>query len=851
MQLVLMQKKYVVSAIIAASVVFCAAIVTSILVREEQVDNLSTLLDAKAQNISTKLEERIDARRVVATFIRNELIQSERNFEAHFDSLSATAYQQLGDLQAFNWTDAQGVVRQVTPRAGNEAALDLDLTRIEPAWAALRRSAELDTLQFTAPITLAQGGRGFTGYLPVRKDGVVRGYLNLVFRSAPLIDSILSGEKAGRFEVHVADNGSPIYGEPPDSRSQIPGSSRTIEVGGRTWTILVQPSAALIGASQSKLDEFILLGGLLLALVTGHFINEASRSKSELREREERFSLAMRGASDGLFDWNYSTGECYYSPRWFQMLGYEPDELESSFETFTSLLHPEDADDVLVDPVELFETGTTSMEKEFRMRHKDGSWRRIMSRAYMLRTPDSVIRIVGTHLDITQRHERQRELERVAITDALTGLYNRRGLDALLAREAAALAPGQRLAVFHLDLDKFKPINDRYGHKAGDNALRITARRLLEHPASLDLIARVGGDEFLIAVRSSGEDAAVTELATQLIETVSAPFVWNGKHCRLGASIGISLTQPDEQVSVERLIADADIALKLAKRNGRGRSVTFSEDMRQSAVRAAEIVSDIERGLDQKEFVAHFQPQVSMATLEILGFEALARWNHPDEGLLLPGVFMPHADHSRLIESIDDQVIKHACRTLGSLTGDGLSNASVSINLSTAQLSDPTLLERLTWTAAEFHVAPGRVFIEILESTLLSERTANVIENVRMLADAGFQIALDDFGTGHTAISSLLNYPVTRIKLDRSLISNLHADQKRQAIILAMIELGERLKIEVLAEGMENEADFLFLQKAGCTSAQGYFIAHPLPETALHGWVTNWQTKSQRQTGTA
>lgn len=268
--------------------------------------------------------------------------------------------------------------------------------------------------------------------------------------------------------------------------------------------------------------------------------------------------------------------------------------------------------------------------------------------------------------------------------------------------------------------------------------------------------------------------------------------------------------------------------------------------MREEVVRTAEFVREIENGLEQGEFKAHFQPQIELHTGRIVGFEALARWEHPTRGLLSADQFVPYAEKSHLIEHIDDQVLQHACQTLKMLSTGAAKGASVSVNMSTAQLCDPNLVHRLEWSLQQWDLLPQCLSIEILESTLLSERTANVLDNIQQLVGAGFRLELDDFGTGHTAISSLLNFPVSQIKIDRSLISNVEKEEKQQVVTRAIIDLGSKLGIKVLAEGVEDAKILDFLINSGCYLAQGYYLARPMPQDALDQWIGEWTAKAAK-----
>nr|WP_269432939.1 GGDEF and EAL domain-containing protein [Aliiruegeria sabulilitoris] len=532
--------------------------------------------------------------------------------------------------------------------------------------------------------------------------------------------------------------------------------------------------------------------------------------------------------------------KAFFSPRWFRMLGYKPNALPQNLGTFAKLLHPEDAVRVLKTPKELFLLPGEVVEEEFRMQHKDGHWVTILSRAAILRRAGKVERVVGTHVDISELKRQQSELERAAHTDDLTGLRNRRGLSKALLNQAKSMGRGERVALFHLDLDRFKSINDTNGHEAGDHVLRTSADRLNASLTFFDIIARVGGDEFLLAKTTSASDADVLDTASQIVEQISRPIPYAGKQLRVGASIGIAFVRSVDTDEIEQATANADIALYTSKSVGRGRCILFEPGMRAAAVRTVELSSEIREGLELKEFKPFFQPQIDIHTNEIIGFEALARWYHPTRGVLSAADFVSFAEDAFLLEAIDDQIFEQACEAVPEISAMGAATATISVNVSTARLSSTKLVEKLVETARRTQVGPGRICIEILESTLLSERTTNITRNIADLAAAGFRLELDDFGTGHTAIASLRNFPVSRIKIDRSLISGVQRDPKLQAIASAIVDLGSKLDIEVLAEGVETWAEIGFLEALGCSQFQGFLIAPPLSLEELPTWIESW-----------
>ncbi|MFW5654838.1 MAG: EAL domain-containing protein [Roseicyclus sp.] len=811
--------------------------------RQSQRVGLSNALSFTAGEMGTELGERVRAR-LDAAYLLKEVVESHQGSAADLvPELAATLHTRSDELQALNWIDAAGVIRIVVPFEGNEAAMGLDLAAAEIPSQVLSNASSAKALRVSPPLDLAQGGRGFAAYLPVFRENSLVGYVNAVFRTEPLIGEIAERHLDGRFNIVVTDGDSTVWRASEPAVKGLPARQRVLQVGQRSWVVTVSPTAAGIAEFDSMVDEMVIVFGTIAALVLGGVTHFAAQAQARFLDREERYALAMKGASDGLFDWNAETGITYYSPRWYGMIGYEPGEFEPGLESFLSLLHPEDAAR-LREKRALGNFCDDVDEDEFRMRHKDGSWVSILSRAAVLRENGKIKRIVGTHVDITELRRQQEELEVAATTDELTGLRNRRGLTEELQRQAFKLGAKERVLILHVDLDLFKSINDSLGHVAGDRALQETARRLLSDPADFDIIARVGGDEFLLAKRFSGDDEKAVAIAGNTIMSLSEPLIYHGATCRMGATIGVAYLGGSDLRDAETSVKNADIALGAAKRRGRGTMLIFTEELHREAVHSAGLMAEIEKSIRGDDFVAYFQPQIDLRSGRITGFEALARWQHPERGLLSGGDFVPVAEEGNLIRSIDVIVLEQACDLATSLRDLGLRDATVSVNLSTSQLMNSELVTDMKAILRRHGTTPDQLRLEILESTLLSERTRCVAENVRRLSNLGFRLDLDDFGTGHAAIASLLKFPIARLKIDRSLITDIDRDPRKQSITRAIVDMANGLSIDVLAEGVETVAEASFLHDSGCQSLQGYFLSEPLPRSALREFLFREERQS-------
>ncbi len=462
----------------------------------------------------------------------------------------------------------------------------------------------------------------------------------------------------------------------------------------------------------------------------------------------------------------------------------------------------------------------------------DGTWLHIVER------PTRDGGRVGLRMDITELKGQQERLRHAARTDFLTGLLNRRGISEHLEHLASDLGFDERIALLHVDLDKFKAVNDAQGHDAGDHVLRHCADLLKSQVDGCDnVVARAGGDEFIVLLRTEDDDDDIQKFGQLLIKLLSRPVSFRNRVCNIGASIGISMFCCDGPDNLTSALSAADIALNEAKRDGRGLCYTFKEEMRHEALRFIEMAQEIRVGLQQGQFEPFFQPQINARSGAIVGFEALIRWRHPEKGLVPAFLFLTAAERAGLMDEIDALVMDRACFAASQLANWGVPESCVSINMSMPQLRDPKILKRLLDHTQAYGICPSRLRIELLESVLLDDRSATIIENVHRFIEHGFRIELDDFGTGHAAIASLRKFAVSRIKIDRSLIENIDSDSELQVITGAIIELADRLGVKALAEGVETIEEQQQLISLGCECAQGYLHARPMPLVQLRGWV--------------
>ena len=426
-------------------------------------------------------------------------------------------------------------------------------------------------------------------------------------------------------------------------------------------------------------------------------------------------------------------------------------------------------------------------------------------------------------LQIALQREREKTARALARCDPLTGLHNRRHLNETLADEImAANASATGFALFLLDLDRFKPVNDLFGHAAGDQVLKQVGERISALATQASCIARIGGDEFAILIsREAGREEA-TALAEKILSHFEAPFDLGGKPARLGASIGIAF-YPSAGDDAEAMFRHADVALYNAKRQGRNRYRLYAEEMEDSMRDTDSLALDIKRGLREKEFVPYFQPIVDLRSGRVVGMEVLARWQHPVHGLMEPTSFISVAETLHIVGDVTFQVMRTACTE--ALNWD--SRLFLAFNFSPSQLRDPWLPERILALITETGFPASRIEVEITENSLIED-----IDDARAilmsLKNLGMRISLDDFGTGYSSLIHLRDLPLDKIKIDRSFITSLRSDIGSAKIVSAILGLVTSLGLPTVAEGIETEDVARILTDLGCAYGQGFYYAAPL-----------------------
>ncbi|SEP99539.1 bifunctional diguanylate cyclase/phosphodiesterase [Nitrosomonas ureae] len=712
---------------------------------------------------------------------------------------------------------------------------------------------------------------------------------------------------------------------------------------------------------------------------------------AELYLSEERFSLAMRGANDGLWDWNLETDEVYYSPRWKNMLGYAENDLENTINTWGNLVNPDDKDRVLEKVREYIDGRKNSFEVEMRMHHKDGHEIFVLSRGFLAtrKSDDKPLRLVGTHVDITERKiaeafdskyaeilemiaigrsasniydaialmyesrhpgmrcsmlelsgnkllhggapslpeayckavhglengpsvgscgtstftgqrvlvenietdpkwgkikhfalphgmrccwsepiksssgkvlgafgmyynyaalpnekelkdlisaarltgivmerdQTQKRIRTLAYTDELTGLASRASfIQHMEEVTKTSFRHGRRFGLLYIDLDNFKSVNDSLGHNAGDLLLKTIAERLRNTCRDIDFIARLGGDEFCILIEEVEEDYAAN-VAKRCHNAISQPIEIYSRKLTPACSIGIAY-YPDDGKDISSLLKAGDTALYTAKGNGKNQYAFYKMELTQKAEYRFQVEQSLREAIEKQQLSLVYQPQIEVNTGRIVGFEALARWHHPELGQVPPFDFIATAEKIGMIQSLTEWVLRTACSQLVSWREKKIHMLRMAVNISPSLFLNKEFASLIKRIIEEVGIVPAELELEVTESIVQTDpRNLSIFENLKNL---GVSLAIDDFGIGYSSFASLKHLKVDYLKIDRLFVADMLADKQALTLISSMIEMGHKLGYGIISEGVENSEQLSILKNLGCEKVQGYLFSKPI-----------------------
>jgi diguanylate cyclase (GGDEF)-like protein/PAS domain S-box-containing protein len=583
---------------------------------------------------------------------------------------------------------------------------------------------------------------------------------------------------------------------------------------------------------------------LALALEGARLTEEIHAQRSEAR-----FASLVQNSSDLITVVGPDATITYQSPSSEHVLGYQPHELVGT--RFDRLVAQEDAGRLL----QLLADGSAYARRdgqviECSLRHRDGEARQFEILHTNLLDDEHVRGIVLNARDISERKVFEEQLAHQAFHDPVTNLANRA---LFVERVRHAIGRARRddsdLGVMFLDIDDFKTINDSLGHGAGDAALIDVAKRLSNSIRSSDTAARFGGDEFVVLLEDLDSTETATEVAERVLEDLRQPLVVAGKELVVRGSIGISIMAGSSTIGADELIRDADAAMYIAKRDGKGSYRMFEPEMHAGVLARLELRADLQRALESGQFELHYQPIVRLADSRVAGMEALLRWNHPERGLVLPGDFIPFAEETGLIVPIGRWVLRQACLQAVAVQKHWTDEAPLymCVNLSVRQLQHSDVIADVRDALQESGLDPALLMLEITESMLIEDPEVAVVK-LQDLRALGVRVAMDDFGTGYSSLSYLSRFPVDVIKMDRSFLRP-EATQEAHDLSSAVVALGSSLALDVVAEGIEFDAQLSRLRDLGCELGQGFHFAHPMESAHLMDYLAGRPERDGEESG--
>ena len=619
---------------------------------------------------------------------------------------------------------------------------------------------------------------------------------------------------------------------------------RASEWGARIPVIMItalEDSASIERAYQVGATAFVTKPINWVALCHQiQYVLRANRDHQKLAESEARYSLAARGTNDGLWDWDLKIDKVYYSPRWKEMLGYRATEIGTCVNDWLDRVLPDDAAAVRNEIQAHLQGSVETFEVEYRIRDRSGEYQWMLCRG--LATQDKFghnTRMVGSQTDISKRKAAESKLQHDALHDTLTRLANR---TLLLDRIMHCINQAHRranhlFAVVFIDLDRFKTVNDSLGHLAGDRLLQLVAERLKTDLRDGDTLARIGGDEFTLLFEDIDDLATLTRTIERIQHELAKPFHLEDNPITVTASMGIALSNTGYS-RPEDVLRDADIAMYRAKALGKNRYEVFDTAMHTQVMAMMRTETELRTGLANQEFRLYYQPIVALNRDEIVGFEALIRWQHPRRGLLEPREFLDVAEETGLIVPIGRWVIEEATRQLATWRTEslGLENAYVSVNLSNREFAQHDLFDVLDKALTNSKLPARCLKFEITE-TVLIENMSQALRVLNKLRERGVRLSIDDFGTGYSSFNYLHRFPFDVLKIDRAFVHAIDADSRSFEMLKAMVALAHNLGLEVVAEGGETQQELELLRQIGCEFSQGYVFSEPLTPDRLGEYV--------------
>jgi diguanylate cyclase (GGDEF)-like protein/PAS domain S-box-containing protein len=759
-----------------------------------------------------------------------------------------------GELKTAAQRDHYFAITFVEPESGRDY-VGLDMLSEERRRAALERAIQSGQPTATAPLRFARAEPG-SGLLllqtvhPSNNHRQAVGSLLIAMQFEAYLRQALKRSEFPyflvRFEDTDDDSPSRVVRDTLGRPAADGDFQRQLHFGGRIYELTLAPTPEYLQQQRGWQSWTVLTCGLLLTGLLGTLMmlisgerariqGEVKESTSRLRQREARLQAILNKAADAILTIDGNGVLMSANAAAGRLFGYAPEKMSAlPLERLIPVGVGEAAGLDAAGLLRMIACGVTH-EYELPGWRSDGSEFPLAMSVSEVELPDEHLFVAILH-DLTEQHLAQERIHRLAHHDTLTGLANRLSLNLRLEQLLAQTRRnGGMAAVLFIDLDHFKKINDTHGHATGDLLLVAVSQRLQELLREVDTIARLGGDEFIVVTDGAITPDDASNIAVRIVDALTAPYHLDGKTVHSGASVGVAMF-PDDGEDAGTLMRHADTAMYAAKSQGRGNFQFFSAEMNTATHERLMLENRLWQALEQEEFELYLQPQIELATQRIIGAEALLRWHHPELGMVGPDRFIPIAEESGLIIPLGDWVLQRAISLLDSWRAPGLGHLRLAVNLSARQCHGPGLLPHLDRLLHSHGIDPALLELEITESAAMQdpERSRALLNELR---SRGIKVAIDDFGTGYSSLSYLKLFEIDRIKIDRGFVKDIESDPNDAVIVAATIALAHSLGLEVIAEGVETQAQRDFLRAKQCDEAQGYLFARPMPVAQFEAMV--------------
>lgn len=562
---------------------------------------------------------------------------------------------------------------------------------------------------------------------------------------------------------------------------------------------------------------------------------ELERHRNALIMSEQRYELAVEGADCGIWDWDIENNIYYFSPKWKSYLGYKDNEVGDTFEDWVDLVYLEDKNNAILKINDYISSDSNSYEDIYRMICKNGEYKWILSKAKAIRNIEGkVIRVAGSHTDITEHKLIRDRLNTLAYYDVLTGLPNRflfqEKINEIIRIYKKEII-NRKFALIYMDIDNFKHINDTMGHASGDLLLKHISNILKIHVKSPDFAARLSGDEFVIIFENIKDRQDIIYKIHILLKYLRKPWILDKQEFFISFSIGIAI-YPEHGDNISTLLKNSDIAMYYVKKNTKNNYCFYLSKMQEKSLEQIKIVNDLRHAIDNNEFSLFYQPIINLNNGKITGVEALIRWFHPVRGMVSPMEFIPLAEEAGLIYDIEKWILKTALTQKRRWEKMGYSHIKMSINISGKRVTSSGFINEIKKLLSETKVKCDEIQFEVTETALMEDLDASM-RILREIKNMNIKIALDDFGTGYSSLTYLKKLPIDVVKLDRKFIKSISEIGEDEVIVEYVIKLTHKLNLKIVAEGIEIKEQLAFLKTNYCDYGQGYLFSKPIAKEEI------------------